>query len=183
MAALPMTAPRRPPLAKVTFKREPVSKFKVAICDLEQHQMWKAMISEKPKDPAAAVPMEKIERSIHLVRGQKVILAADLAELYGVVAWRLNEQVKRNKNRFPADFVFQLTYQEVRALTSQFARSKPGRGGRRTLPCAFTEHGAVMAANVLNSTQAMAMSRLCCAGLYQTPRSACRKQGTGPKTC
>ena len=82
------------------------------------------MSSKNPKEAVAAIPMEKIERSIHLVRGQKVILSADLAELYGVVTWRLHEQVKRNKGRFPADFMFQLTYQEVRALTSQFARSK-----------------------------------------------------------
>jgi hypothetical protein len=69
------------------------------------------------------------------------MLAADLAELYGVLTWRLNEQVKRNQERFPADFVFRLTPEEDDALTSQFARSKTGRGGRRTLPYAFTEHG------------------------------------------
>jgi phage regulator Rha-like protein len=116
------------------------------------------MSSQKPEEPAGTVPLEKIERSIHLVRGQKVILAADLAELYGVVTWRLHEQVKRNKDRFPADFMFQLTYQEVRCLTSQIARSKPGRGGRRTLPYAFTEHGAIMVAMVLNSPRAVEMS-------------------------
>ena len=116
------------------------------------------MSSKKPKEPVAAVPMEKIEHSIYLVRGQKVILAADLAELYGVVTWRLNEQVKRNKDRFPSDLMFQLTYQEVRGLTSQFARSKPERGGRRTLPYAFTEHGAIMVAMVLNSPRAVDMS-------------------------
>ena len=116
------------------------------------------MRSKNPSEPIQAVPLEKIERSIHLVRGQKVILAADLAELYGVVTWRLHEQVKRNAVRFPADFMFQLTYQEVRGLTSQFARSKPGRGGRRTLPYAFTEHGAIMAAMVLNSPRAVEMS-------------------------
>ena len=110
------------------------------------------MSSKNPKEPVAAVPMEKVERSIHLVRGQKVILAADLAELYGVVTWRLHEQVKRNENRFPPDFMFQLTYQEVRALTSQIARSKPGRGGRRTLPYAFTEHGAIQAIHNLFET-------------------------------
>lgn len=86
------------------------------------------------------------------------MLAADLAQLYGVVTWRLNEQVKRNKNRFPDDFVFQLTPEEDRVLNSQIARSKPGRGGRRTLPSAFTEHGAIMAAMVLNSPRAVAMS-------------------------
>lgn len=79
-----------------------------------------------------------------------MILGADLAVLYGVVTWRLHEQVKRNQARFPDDFVFQLTSEEDRVLTSQFARSKPGRGGRRTLPYAFTEHRAIMLANVLN---------------------------------
>ena len=103
-------------------------------------------------------PEEKIERAIHLIRGQKVILASDLAVLYGVVTWRLNEQVKRNQDRFPSDFVFQLTREEDRTLTSQFARSKTGRGGRRILPFAFTEHGAIMAAMVLNSPRAVEMS-------------------------
>src|SRR5439155_19125385 len=101
---------------------------------------------------------ERIEKRILFLRGQKVMLSTDLAELYGVVTWRLHEQVKRNKHRFPADFIFQLTYQEVRGLTSQFARSKPGRGGRRTLPYAFTEHGAIMVAMVLNSPRAVEMS-------------------------
>ncbi len=104
------------------------------------------------------VPTERIERLIFLIRGQRVILGADLAALYGIVTWRLNEQVKRNKARFPGDFVFQLTAEEDRALTSQFARSNPGRGGRRTLPYAFTEHGAIMAAMVLNSPLAVEMS-------------------------
>lgn len=104
------------------------------------------------------VPIERIERAIHLIRGHKVILAAELAALYGVVTWRLNEQVKRNRDRFPDDFVFQLTPAEDHALTSQIARSNKGRGGRRTLPFAFTEHGVIMAAMVLNSPRAVAMS-------------------------
>ena len=106
----------------------------------------------------STVPIERIERSIHLVRGHRVILAADLAALYGVVTWRLNEQVKRNKNRFPEDFVFQLTPAEDKVLTSQFARSKMGSGGRRALPFAFTEHGAIMAAMILKSPRAVEMS-------------------------
>ena len=106
-----------------------------------------------------SVPLERIGRAIHLIRGRKVILAAELAALCGVVTWRLNEQVKRNKNRFPDDFVFQLTPAEDQALTSQIARSNTkGRGGRRTLPFAFTEHGVIMAAMVLNSPRAVAMS-------------------------
>ncbi len=103
-------------------------------------------------------PTERIERLIYLIRGQRVILSSDLAMLYGVVTWRLHEQVKRNQARFPDDFVFQLTSEENQALTSQIARSKLGRGGRRTLPYAFTEHGAIMAAMVLNSPSAVEMS-------------------------
>ena len=83
---------------------------------------------------------------------------SDLAELYGVTVIRLNEQVKRNRDRFPGDFMFQLTNEEFQSLRSQFAISKLGRGGRRYLPYAFTEHGAVMLASVLNSPAAVAAS-------------------------
>jgi len=92
------------------------------------------------------------------VRGKRVILDRDLAALYGVPTFRFNEAVKRNRNRFPEDFVFQLTRDEAASLTSQFAMSKSGRGGRRTLPYAFTEHGTVMAANILRSPKAIQMS-------------------------
>jgi hypothetical protein len=95
---------------------------------------------------------------IHSVRGQRIILDVDLAKIYGVPTFRLNEAVKRNRNRFPEDFLFQLTPLERNSLISQFAISKPGRGGRRTLPYAFTEHGAIMAANLLNTSRAVAMS-------------------------
>ena len=87
------------------------------------------------------MPIERIESRILLIRGHKVILESDLAELYGVTTKRLNEQLKRNKERFPADFVFQLTAEEAKSLRSQFATSKRGRGGRRYRPYAFTEHG------------------------------------------
>jgi hypothetical protein len=92
------------------------------------------------------------------VRGKSVILDTDLARIYGVPTFRFNEAVKRNRNRFPEDFMFQLTRDEAASLTSQFAMSKPGRGGRRTLPYAFTEHGTVMAANILRSPKAIQMS-------------------------
>ena len=92
------------------------------------------------------------------VRGKRVILDRDLATLYGVPTFRFNEAVKRNRSRFPEDFMFQLTRDEVSRLTSQFAISKSGRGGRRTLPYAFTEHGTVMAANILRSANAIQMS-------------------------
>jgi len=104
------------------------------------------------------VPVEYVERRILSIRGQNVIIDADLAELYGVETRRLNEQVKRNRERFPDDFVFQLSQEEFAALRSQSAISNAGRGGRRTPPYAFTEHGAIMAANVLNSQRAIEMS-------------------------
>jgi hypothetical protein len=93
---------------------------------------------------------------IHVIRGQRVILDEDLAELYGVETRRLNEQIKRNLDRFPSDFMFQLTSREWANLKSQFATSS--WGGRRTTPYAFTEHGAVMAASVLNSPEAVEAS-------------------------
>jgi phage regulator Rha-like protein len=110
------------------------------------------------KPMLAIIPNKPIEQLIRVIRGQRVILGADLAQIYGVLTWRLNEQVKRNQDRFPTDFMFQLTNEENQVLTSQFARSKKGRGGRRTLPYAFTEHGAFMAANILNSPRAVQMS-------------------------
>ncbi len=106
----------------------------------------------------ARIPVERVERAILLVRGQKVMLDADLAKLYGTSTKRLNEQVKRNWDRFPDDFMFQLTRHEWDCLRSQFATSKPQRGGRRVPPYAFTEHGAIMAANVLNSRRAVQAS-------------------------
>ena len=104
------------------------------------------------------VPVERIERVILVLRGHKVLLDADLAALYGIKTRRLNEQVRRNIDRFPADFMFQLTPQEFVNLKSQFATSNSGWGGKRKLPFAFTEHGALMAASVLNSPRAVEMS-------------------------
>jgi hypothetical protein len=103
------------------------------------------------------VPGERIENAILLIRGEKVILDADLAKLYGVTTARLNQQVKRNLERFPSDFMFQLTSKEYESLMLQIATSKK-RGGRRKLPNVFTEHGAIMAANVLNSKTAVQAS-------------------------
>jgi len=104
------------------------------------------------------VPAEFVERRILSIRGQNVIIDSDLAELYGVETKRLNEQVKRNKDRFPEDFVFQITPDEFDNLKSQSATSSSKHGGRRTPPLAFTEHGALMAANVLRSERAIEMS-------------------------
>jgi hypothetical protein len=92
------------------------------------------------------------------MRRHKVILDTALAELYSVSVKRLNEQVKRNRERFPADFMFQLTPHENDCLKSQIATSNLGSGGRRTLPYAFTEHGAIMASTVLNSKPAEEMA-------------------------
>jgi hypothetical protein len=100
-------------------------------------------------------PVERIERSILLIRGHKVMLDADLAVLYAVSTKRLNEQVRRNRSRFPGDFMFQLTREEVRSLRSQFATSKKGRGGRRYAPLVFTEQGIAMLSTVLNSERAI----------------------------
>jgi hypothetical protein len=99
-----------------------------------------------------------VDTRILILHGQKIIMDGDLAELYGVSVKRLNEQVKRNTERFPADFMFRLTAKENRGLRSHLAASGPGRGGRRYLPYAFTEHGAIMAATVLNSPRALQMS-------------------------
>jgi hypothetical protein len=103
----------------------------------------------------AIVTLDDVERRIYDIRGQKVMLDSDLAALYGVTTFRLNEAVKRNKDRFPQDFVFQLTNDERAGLTSQFAMSKRGRGGRRTLPYVFTEQGVAMLSSVLNSDRAV----------------------------
>ncbi len=100
----------------------------------------------------------RIENLILTVRGQRVMLDSDLARIYGVTTRRLNEQLRRNRDRFPVDFAFQLTPQEFACLMSQIATSKPGRGGRRKLPWVFTEHGAIMLASVLNSPVAVQAS-------------------------
>jgi hypothetical protein len=95
---------------------------------------------------------------ILILRHQRVILDKDLAELYGVPVRQLNQQVKRNRERFPADFMFRLTPKEDQLLRSQIVISSEKHGGRRYLPYAFTEHGAIMAATVLNSKRAIEMS-------------------------
>lgn len=121
-----------------------------------------------------ALTIELVEPLLYVLRGERIILDVDLARIYGVPTKRLNEQVKRNSERFPADFAFRLTNDEavklLRArsqiatlkaeggLKSQIATSSLGHGGRRKRPFAFTEHGAIMAANVLNSPQATQMS-------------------------
>jgi len=101
------------------------------------------------------VPVELIEKRIYLIRGKKVMLDSDLAELYKVETRTLIQAVKRNINRFPSDFMFQLNYQEVASLRSQIVISKTGRGGRRYQPYVFTEQGVAMLSSVLNSERAI----------------------------
>jgi hypothetical protein len=142
-------------------------------------------------------PKKPIESLILTLRGQKVMLDADLAELYGVPTKRLNEQVKRNADRFPEDFIFQLSAPELENLKSQFATSSltvakaeavtpnwsqfatASHGGRRKLPFAFTEHGSIMAAMVLNSPEAVAMNfrfvKLCSMGGRQPVQKKIKK--------
>jgi len=114
------------------------------------------------KKPQSSIPLQKVESLIFALRGMKVILDSDLAGIYGTETKRLNEQVKRNSERFPADFCFKLTQEEwrnVESLRSQNATLKKGRGRhRKYFPYVFTEHGAIMAANVLKTKRAVQMS-------------------------
>jgi len=110
----------------------------------------KAALSKVP------VPVQLVDRRIYMIRGEKVMLDADLAELYQVPTKRVNEQVQRNRGRFPKDFMFRLSAAEARNLRSQIATSS--WGGRRNLPFAFTEHGVAMLSAVLASERAVKMS-------------------------
>jgi hypothetical protein len=102
-----------------------------------------------------SVVIERAERRILILRGQRVLLDSDLADLYGVSTKTLNQQVRRNSERFPADFMLQLTAAEAQHLRSQFVTSNPRRGGRRYLPLAFTEQGVAMLSSVLRSERAV----------------------------
>jgi hypothetical protein len=128
-----------------------------------------AVPTTKSLSKSVTVSVQLIERRIYLIRGHKVMIDFDLADLYEVATKRLNEQVRRNRNRFPKDFMFRLTKTEAEALRSQFAISKTsqgglrsqfatsntGRGGRRYLPFAFTEQGVAMLSSALNSERAI----------------------------
>jgi hypothetical protein len=106
------------------------------------------------KDRPSLIPADRIEKAILLIRGQKVMVDADLAELYGVETKSLVRAVKRNIERFPADFLLQVTAEEFEALRYHFGTSK-SRGGRRYLPYAFTEQGVAMLSSVLRSPRAV----------------------------
>jgi hypothetical protein len=106
----------------------------------------------------ALVSAERIESRIYLIRGEKVMLDSDLAELYGVSTKVLNQAVLRNAERFPSDFMFQLTWQEFGNLKSQSVTSSSGHGGRRKLPLVFTEQGVAMLSGLLNSPRAISVN-------------------------
>ena len=121
------------------------------------------MVSTSPIKPAPSdsepLSIGEIAQRIHLIRGQRVVLDTDLAAFYGETTKRFNQQVNRNRERFPEDFMFQLSDEEYASLRLQFATLKTGRGQhRKYLPYVFTEHGAIMAATLLNSPRATALS-------------------------
>src|ERR1700736_180101 len=116
------------------------------------------MISLAMNESSPQSQLGTVESAIYLIRGQRVMLDSDLAAVYGTSTMRLNEQFRRNRQRFTKDFAFRLTAAEFRRLISQIAISKKGRGGRRKLPWVFTEHGAIMLASVLNSPIAVKAS-------------------------
>ena len=116
---------------------------------------------KKPSTEVVVVPIEIVERQIYIIRDQKVMLDSDLAELYQVPTFRLNEAVKRNRGRFPDDFMFQLSKEEFENWRSQIAMSNPGsKMGLRRPPYAFTEHGVAMLSAILNSERSVQMSIL-----------------------
>src|SRR6266581_1453988 len=100
------------------------------------------------------IPVQQVAQAIRFMRGQRILLDFDLARLYGVTTGNLNKAVRRNRERFPTDFLFQLTAEETKSLIFQFGISK-GRGGRRHFPYAFTEQGVAMLSSVLNSERAV----------------------------
>src|SRR3954454_4568330 len=148
--ALPVLRPSVCPAAfRLVMIPCPLIILEVAKCDLKFRQIMST---------SAIVLTKRVSAKILILRNQKIILDTDLAELYRVSVKRLNEQINRNPKRFPSDFLFKLTHAEYDNLRSQNATSSAGHGGRRYLPHAFTEHGAIMAASVLNSKRAIEMS-------------------------
>ena len=111
------------------------------------------------------ISSDRIEQAIYLIRGEKVMLDRDLALLYGVETKVLNRAVRRNFQRFPSDFMFQLTAEEAEILRCQIGTSKKGRGGRRYLPYVFTEQGVAMLSSVLNSERAILVTSRSCGRL------------------
>jgi len=112
-------------------------------------------VMSKKSSAGKIIGTDEIQRMIRIVRGQRVMLDSDLARLYGVTTAALNQAVRRNADRFPEDFAYQLTRQEHTDLISQVVISRPGHGGRRKLPWVFTEHGVAMLSSVLRSPTAV----------------------------
>ena len=115
-------------------------------------------MNKATSSPVSELSPQVLAGRILVIRRQRVVLDSDLAQLYEVETKVFNQAVKRNLTRFPDDFMFQLTEVEHESLRSQFVTSNRGRGGRRYLPLVFTEHGAIMAASMLNSERAVQMS-------------------------
>jgi ORF6N domain-containing protein len=120
--------------------------------------IWDMAGSTGEKAELKVVPAPAIEKRIYVIRERQVMLDEDLADLYGVETKRLIEQVKRNLERFPDDFMYQLDREETAALRSQIATSNTGRGGRRYAPYVFTEQGVAMLSSVLRSKTAIAVN-------------------------
>jgi hypothetical protein len=145
------------------------AELEVAICDLKcQHPFLDKQLSSlkrywmpqewyRMSTRALRIPDKELERKIHMIRGQKVMLDRDLGPLFGVEVKRLKEQVRRNYERFPEDFMFELTREEAEVSRSQFATLKQGEN-LKYRPFAFTEHGVLMLSNVLRSERAVLMS-------------------------
>jgi phage regulator Rha-like protein len=127
------------------------------------------------------VPMELIRSKIYLLRGQKVLLDSDIAEMYGVQTGNLIKAVKRNIDRFPPDFMFQLASEETAALRFQIGISKAGRGGRRYAPYVFTEQGIAMLSSVLNSNQAVQVNIAIMRAFVQMRELAATNRGTAKR--
>ena len=136
-------------------------------------------MTKKTRHAELIVPVEQVENQIYFIRGEKVMLDVDLAELYQVETRVLNQAVRRNQERFPVDFMFQLTEVEADNLRSQFVTSSSGYGGRRYRPYAFTELGVAMLSAVLKSQRAVPMSILINARLCQTPGTDLQPPGSG----
>ena len=133
------------------------------------------MAPKSNRSRKTSAPARPVESLIHVVRGQKVMLDADLAQLYSVETGQSNRAVKRNLSRFPEDLMFQLTEEE--ALRCQIGTSNARRGGRRYLAYAFTEHGVVMLCSVLNSERAVQMNLVIGASLRAHARAGNGEQG------
>src|SRR2546429_6820090 len=130
-------------LAKVASGFRDSSRTHSCIDEFSESVTLELMSKSRAATQHGLIPLEVIERRIYFIRTHKVMLDSDLAELYGVRTKRLNERVKRNIDRFPADFMFRLNQEESNRLRSQFATSKHGRGGGRYQTYVFTEHGAL----------------------------------------